>query len=270
MDKGHARARGPTNLLTNQPLEGKAKNGGNRFGEMERDTLTAHGAAEAMLCRLMRSADYSLQPICAKCGMLAIPRAPEERRGTIVGFNEASGFCRKCNRAGTVFMTPMPFIAKLIMLELMAMHIRPEVFINTDPLIDAHASASFGVPRLDKRFEVVRASLGSAIGTDQQTAHRDNRPKKRVRFMADAGEDDDVAPPTLPAAAHRIMSAPEGFTAGNATWGTGTGTGRSSWTRNDADADADDDDMVPILPSGRVTVPAGFVAGATSPAGWNF
>ncbi|MHC4607421.1 MAG: DNA-directed RNA polymerase subunit beta, partial [Planctomycetota bacterium] len=47
-DKIHARATGPYSLITQQPLGGKARSGGQRFGEMEVWALEAYGAANIL------------------------------------------------------------------------------------------------------------------------------------------------------------------------------------------------------------------------------
>jgi DNA-directed RNA polymerase subunit beta len=48
MDKIHARSTGPYTMVTQQPLGGKAQNGGQRFGEMEVWALEAYGAANTL------------------------------------------------------------------------------------------------------------------------------------------------------------------------------------------------------------------------------
>ncbi|MEM1895603.1 MAG: DNA-directed RNA polymerase subunit B [Nanopusillaceae archaeon] len=69
-NKLHARALGPVTLLTRQPTEGRSKEGGLRYGEMESEVLAAHGAS--LLLREAMSSDDVIVPICETCGSVAI------------------------------------------------------------------------------------------------------------------------------------------------------------------------------------------------------
>lgn len=67
-DKFQVRTTGPVNALTGQPVKGRAKGGGVRVGEMERDALLAHGAAFLLQDRLMNCSDATMSWICRGCG----------------------------------------------------------------------------------------------------------------------------------------------------------------------------------------------------------
>ncbi len=181
-DKHHARARGPVHGLTNQPNEGRSKDGGLRIGEMERDCIQSHGAAWVAMDRLFYSSDYAEIPVCRECHLIALPRAPVEKRGQVINFNEKTGYCMNCKKAGTVYMTPMPYITKLLSLELMAMHVRPEIVIDVDPNVDANTMASVGIPRAANAPLATKPRvLKSCLKRPRDAAHHHQQQEKRQR-----------------------------------------------------------------------------------------
>nr|WNS68468.1 DNA-directed RNA polymerase II subunit 2 [Trichomonas gallinae] len=114
-DKAHARAHGKKSLLLRQPVEGRARNGGLRFGEMERDCLIAHGVSAMIRDRLLENSDRYFVPVCKNCGLIAI----EQTDGTMV--------CPSCQDEGRLVRVEMPYAFKLVIQELMSMCIAPRL-----------------------------------------------------------------------------------------------------------------------------------------------
>jgi len=117
-DKIHSRARGPTQMLNRQPMEGRARDGGLRFGEMERDCMISHGSANVLREKLFVVSDGYMTHICEDCGMIAVANLDSNR---FMCPNGAT--CKNSN----IYMIEIPYAAKLLFQELMAMQIAPRL-----------------------------------------------------------------------------------------------------------------------------------------------
>ncbi|KAE8711944.1 Polynucleotide adenylyltransferase family protein [Hibiscus syriacus] len=72
-DKYQIRATGQVDYITQLPIKGRKRGGGIRFGEMERDSMLAHGAAYLLHDRLHTCSDYHIANVCSVCGSILTP-----------------------------------------------------------------------------------------------------------------------------------------------------------------------------------------------------
>ncbi|CAI5967511.1 unnamed protein product [Closterium sp. NIES-65] len=145
-DKFQVRSTGPVNPLTQQPVKGRKKGGGVRFGEMERDAMLSHGAAFLLHDRLHSCSDYHTTDVCSLCGSLLAPALSRPRGGSAgsdtavalglglgagVGYGTVGGelrqkkmVCRVCGTGKGVVRVAMPYVFKYLAAELAAMNIK--------------------------------------------------------------------------------------------------------------------------------------------------
>ncbi|KAF1353797.1 DNA-directed RNA polymerase [Delphinella strobiligena] len=117
-DKIHARARGPTQILTRQPVEGRARDGGLRFGEMERDCMISHGASAFLKERLLDVSDAFRVHICEICGLMT----------PIASLKKNTFECRPCKNKTEIAQIIIPYAAKLMFQELAAMNVATRMY----------------------------------------------------------------------------------------------------------------------------------------------
>ena len=115
-DKMHSRSIGPMVNLTRQPAEGRSRDGGLRYGEMERDCMCSHGASRFNKGRLYDASDSFSVYVCKCCGM-------------IVSYNDNKNihYCKMCENRTSFDYIEIPYTCKLLFQELITMNIAPRI-----------------------------------------------------------------------------------------------------------------------------------------------
>ena len=115
-DKIHSRSTGPLVMLTRQPAEGRARDGGLRFGEMERDCMISHGASVFLKERMMEASDNFEVHVCKGCGIIAV--ANREKN---------IWQCTGCGNSTEFSQVRIPYAYKLFLQELESMNISSRI-----------------------------------------------------------------------------------------------------------------------------------------------
>jgi len=117
-DKTHSRSIGPMVNLTRQPAEGRSRDGGLRFGEMERDCMVSHGASRFTQDRMYYSSDKYEVHVCKQCGLIS-------------AYNDDNSssihHCKTCDNRTDFALVKIPYACKLIFHELQSMNVVPRI-----------------------------------------------------------------------------------------------------------------------------------------------
>jgi len=121
-DKFQVRSNGPIDCVTRQPVKGRKKGGGVRFGEMERDSLLSHGSTFLLQDRLFHGSDKSKCSICRDCGSFLSPRI--EVSPSLADRDSSKPVCVLCGSADAVEDFEVPFIFLHLVNELISINIK--------------------------------------------------------------------------------------------------------------------------------------------------
>ncbi|KAJ4845829.1 DNA-directed RNA polymerase I subunit 2 [Turnera subulata] len=129
-DKFQVRSTGTIDQVTRQPIKGRKRGGGIRFGEMERDAMLAHGAAYLLHDRLHTCSDYHIADVCSLCGSILStsflqPKIFVREFGGLPPARTAKKVtCHACQTSKGMETVAMPYIFRYLAAELAAMNIK--------------------------------------------------------------------------------------------------------------------------------------------------
>ncbi|XP_038045257.1 DNA-directed RNA polymerase I subunit RPA2-like [Patiria miniata] len=135
-DKFQVRSTGPIDVITHQPIKGRRRAGGIRFGEMERDSLLAHGTSFLLQDRLLNCSDKSMSHVCTKCGTILGINLDKRSADHDEGINSAlfgsnqKWTCSTCQSADHIDVITIPYVFQFLVAELAAMNVKVKLDVK--------------------------------------------------------------------------------------------------------------------------------------------
>lgn len=114
-EKVHARNRGPVTKLNKQPVEGRRRDGGLRIGEMEKESMIAHGAAQLGVERTCDVSDAFQIPVCSTCGRIFAAHREKTQH--------VSYYCPVCDSRDNITVETIPWVLKQFFVYMLPMGI---------------------------------------------------------------------------------------------------------------------------------------------------
>ena len=149
-DKINYRSQGPRTLLTRQTVQGRANDGGLRMGEMERDTVIAHGVSKFMQDSMLNRGDEFFMAVCNKTGTIAIYNESRDlflspMSDGPIKFNgelaENLSIINVSKHGRDFSVVRVPYTFKLLMQELATMNVQMRII--TDANVDQMTAMSY-------------------------------------------------------------------------------------------------------------------------------
>ena len=184
-DKINYRARGPNTMLTRQPVQGRANDGGLRIGEMERDGVMAHGMSYFLNESFLVRGDEYYMAICNKTGATAIYNEAKSLflspfADGPINFNinhDGTMNIKNLSRFGRSFsIVRIPYSLKLLLQELQVMNVHMRII--TDDNVDQMMNLSYSM-NINKLMNDDASDTGELINKIKNKFAKDNAPNKR-------------------------------------------------------------------------------------------
>ncbi|KRY46935.1 DNA-directed RNA polymerase I subunit RPA2 [Trichinella britovi] len=143
-DKFQVRATGTVDLLTKQPVQGRKRGGGIRFGEMERDSLISHGTAFLLHDRLFDNSDKDYACLCTGCGRLISTNfkkfwnnGTHQAPNAVVSVTSRM-ICVICKTSDNIEFVQFPYVLKYLIAELSSVNAPVLPFTSLNELTVNH------------------------------------------------------------------------------------------------------------------------------------